>query len=251
MIAELGKQARQASRELATAGTEKKNQFLYSLAENLLKETDEILAANQIDIEAGERTGLSPALLDRLTLNPDRLVGMAAELRVVAGLPDPVREVFDQVTLPNGLQVHKQRVPLGVLAVIYESRPNVTVDVAGLALKTGNAVILRGGSETITSNQALVAVIRDSLSEAGLPVDAVQFFDDPDRAKVMELLQMQAYVDMLIPRGGAALHEFCRQNSRIPVITGGGIGDARGVMAASGFATYMWMRALTWRLRRG
>jgi glutamate-5-semialdehyde dehydrogenase len=221
MIAELGKQARLASRELATADTEKKDQFLYSLAEKLLKESDEILAANQIDIEAGKQSGLSPALLDRLTLNQDRLAGMAAELRVVAGLPDPAGEVFDQVTLPNGLQVHKQRVPLGVLAVIYESRPNVTVDVAGLALKTGNAVILRGGSETITSNRTLVAVIRDSLSEAGLPVEAVQFIDDPDRDRVMELLQLQAYVDMLIPRGGAALHEFCRQNSRIPVITGG------------------------------
>jgi glutamate-5-semialdehyde dehydrogenase len=221
MIAEFGKQARQASRELATAGSEKKSRFLDHLAENLLKESVGILTANRKDIKAGERSGLSPALLDRLTLNQDRLAGMADELRVVAALPDPVGEVFDQIVLPNGLQVHKQRVPLGVLAVIYESRPNVTVDVAGLALKTGNAVILRGGSETITSNQALVAVIRDSLSEAGLPVEAVQFIDDPDRAKVMELLQLHVYVDMLIPRGGAALHEFCRLNSRIPVIIGG------------------------------
>ena len=221
MITELGKQARLASRALARANSDQKNQFLLRLAENLLAASDAVLSANHTDVMAGEQAGLSPALLDRLTLNQDRLSAMAADLRVVAGQPDPVGEVFDQATLPNGLQVHKQRVPLGVLAVVYESRPNVTVDAAGLALKTGNAVILRGGSETITSNRALVGVIRDALAEVGLPVEAIQFIDDPDRARVMELLQLQAYVDMLIPRGGAALHEFCRLNSRIPVITGG------------------------------
>ncbi len=221
MITELGKQARLASRALARADSKKKDQFLFRLAENLLAASDQILTANQADVRAGEESGLSFALLDRLTLNKDRLSAMAADLRVVAGLPDPVGEVFDQAILPTGLQVHKQRVPLGVLAVVYESRPNVTVDAAGLALKTGNAIILRGGSETITSNRALVEVIRDSLAEAGLPVEAIQFIADPDRARVMELLQLQAYVDMLIPRGGAALHEFCRMNSRIPVITGG------------------------------
>jgi glutamate-5-semialdehyde dehydrogenase len=221
MITELGKQARFASRALARANSEKKNQFLFRLAEHLLAASADILNANQADVMAGEQSGLSPALLDRLTLNQERLSAMVADLRVVAGLPDPVGEVFEQAILPNGLQVHKQRVPLGVLAVIYESRPNVTVDAAGLALKTGNAVILRGGSETITSNRALVGVIRDALSEGGLPVEAIQFIDDPDRARVMELLRLQEYVDMLIPRGGAALHEFCRLNSRIPVITGG------------------------------
>jgi glutamate-5-semialdehyde dehydrogenase len=146
---------------------------------------------------------------------------MSEDLRTVAALPDPVGEVFDPMILPNGLRVHKQRVPLGVLAVVYESRPNVTIDAAGLAIKTGNAVILRGGSETIASNKALVDVIREALSEAGLTVEAVQFIEDPDRARVMELLKLQEYIDMLIPRGGAALHEFCRQHSRIPVITGG------------------------------
>jgi glutamate-5-semialdehyde dehydrogenase len=221
MITEFGKQARLASRLLARADSEKKNAFLFRLAENLMGASTDILAANQVDVISGERSGLSPALLDRLTLNKGRLSAMAEELRVVADLPDPVGEVFDQSILPNGLQVYKQRVPLGVIAVIYESRPNVTVDVAGLALKTGNAVILRGGSETITSNRALVSVIHDTLAELGLPLDAVQFIDDPDRARVMELLQLQTYIDMLIPRGGAALHEFCRLNSRIPVITGG------------------------------
>jgi glutamate-5-semialdehyde dehydrogenase len=144
-----------------------------------------------------------------------------ADLRSVADLPDPVGEVYDETTRPNGLRIYKQRVPLGVLAVIYEARPNVTVDVAGLALKTGNAAILRGGSETLRSNQALVKVIRQALADSALPADAIQLIDDPDRARVMELLQLHQYVDMLIPRGGAALHEFCRQNSRIPVITGG------------------------------
>jgi glutamate-5-semialdehyde dehydrogenase len=136
-------------------------------------------------------------------------------------LADPVGEIFDEQVMPNGLQVHKQRVPIGVLAVIYEARPNVTIDVTGLALKSGNAVILRGGSETLNSNQALVAVIREALAESGLPQGAVQFIDSPDRALVSEMLLMGDEIDMLIPRGGAGLHRFCRENSRIPVITGG------------------------------
>jgi glutamate-5-semialdehyde dehydrogenase len=154
-------------------------------------------------------------------LNPARLQGIAADLRAVAELPDPVGEVFEAVTLPNGLRVHKQRVPLGVLGVIYEARPNVTMDVAGLALKTGNAAILRGGSETLHSNRALVAVIQSALAQSGLPAEVIQFIDDPDRARVLELLQMHESVDMIIPRGGAALHQFCRDHSKIPVITGG------------------------------
>jgi glutamate-5-semialdehyde dehydrogenase len=164
---------------------------------------------------------LGAEMIHRLLLNPARLQGIAADLRQVAELPDPVGEVFEGAVLPNGLQVHKQRVPLGVLAVIYEARPNVTLDVAGLALKTGNAAILRGGSETLRSNRALVTVVRQALGDCGLPADAIQLIDDPDRALVMELLQMYETVDMLIPRGGAALHQFCRQNSRVPVITGG------------------------------
>ena len=218
---QIGKQARDAARHLARLSTEIKNATLLAIADNIQSASREILGANASDIAAGKGAGLTSALLDRLTLNPARLDGIVSELRGVAGLPDPVGEIFDAQTLPNGLRVHKQRVPVGVLAVIYEARPNVTIDVAGLAIKTGNAVILRGGSETLNSNRALVSVIRKALQACELPADIVQFIDDPDRARVGELLQMYEYVDMLIPRGGAALHKFCRENSRIPVITGG------------------------------
>jgi glutamate-5-semialdehyde dehydrogenase len=217
----MGQRAKASSRLLARIPTEKKNAALFHLGDQLLRTLDEILEANRVDIFAATRDGLNPAMLDRLALNPERLEGVVLDLKGVATLPDPVGEIFEEKHLPNGLRVHKQRVPLGVLGVIYEARPNVTVDVAGLALKTGNAVILRGGSETISSNRAIVRTIRQSLVECGLPEDGVQFVDDPDRARVMELLQLQDYVDMLIPRGGAALHQFCRENSRIPVITGG------------------------------
>ena len=169
MLNELGMRAREAARHLALASSEQKNAALLSLAEGLSEASAEILAANQEDVAGGRQAGLSEALLDRLTLNEGRLAGIAADLRQVAALPDPVGERFDQAVMPNGLQVCKQRVPLGVLGVIYEARPNVTVDVAGLAIKTGNAAILRGGSETICSNQALVAVIQAALAENGLP----------------------------------------------------------------------------------
>ena len=221
MLVEMGKQARAAARRLAATHSSQKNTFLAALAEKLLAETDRITAANEQDLEAGRQAGLTPALLDRLTLNWPRLSGIAADLRSVSLLPDPVGEIFEETVLSNGLQIRKQRTPLGVLGVIYESRPNVTVDIAGLAVKSGNAAILRGGSETLHTNRALAAIIRQMLEEHHLPVDAVQFIDDPDRALVMELLQLHDYVDMLIPRGGAALHQFCRENSRIPVITGG------------------------------
>ena len=221
MLSETGQRARAASRQLARATTEQKNAALLALADLLLANRADILAANARDVADGESAGLSPALLDRLTLNESRLNGIAADLRRIAGLPDPVGQTFDEATLPNGLRVRKQRVPLGVMGVIYEARPNVTMDVAGLAIKTGNAAILRGGSETLNSNRALVALIRQTLAEAGLPEDAIQFIDDPDRARVLELLSLHEYVDIIIPRGGNALHQFCRENSRIPVITGG------------------------------
>ena len=217
----MGQRARSASRKLARVQTDQKNGALLHLADQLLQGSDEILRANELDVSAAENQDLQPAMLDRLTLYHARLQGVVTDLKGVAALPDPVGEIFEKVRLQNGLQVHKQRVPLGVLGVIYEARPNVTVDVAGLAIKTGNAVILRGGSETLNSNRAIVKIIRRSLVECGLPEDGVQFIDDPDRTRVMELLQLQDYVDMLIPRGGAALHQFCRENSRIPVITGG------------------------------
>ena len=221
MLIDMGKKARQAAQSLARAETVQKNAALSSLAEQLIAQSATILAANALDVAESQAAGLAPAMLDRLTLNPARLEGIVSELRQTISLPDPVRETFEQGTLPNGLKIHKQRVPLGVIGVIYESRPNVTVDVAGLALKSGNAVILRGGSETLRTNLALVSVIRSVLAEHALPPDAVQFIDSPDRALVLELLQLHEYVDIIIPRGGAGLHSFCRENSRIPVITGG------------------------------
>lgn len=218
---ELGQRAKAAARLLARATTAQKNAALAALADQLMSRCADILAANAIDVDAAKANGLSAALIDRLLLTEARLNAIAADQRSVIGLPDPVGEVFESTTLPNGLKVHKQRVPLGVLGVIYEARPNVTVDVAGLALKTGNAVILRGGSETVNSNRALVAAIQAALSQTGLPAEAVAFVDDTDRARVSELLAMDQYVDMIIPRGGAGLHEYCRAHSRIPVITGG------------------------------
>ncbi len=217
----MGSQARTAARQLARAATDRKNAALLALADQLLVHASDVLAANAQDVAAAQAAGLAPAMLDRLTLNEARLAGMAADLRGLAALPDPVGECFDAQTMPNGLKLHRQRVPIGVLGVIYEARPNVTLDVAGLALKTGNAAILRGGSETLRSNLALVAIVQRVLAEAGLPAEALQYIADPDRARVTELLALDAYVDMIIPRGGAGLHAFCRANSRIPVITGG------------------------------
>jgi len=213
--------ARSAFRKLSLAETTKKNNFLDRLAESILDQSLAILEANEVDIEMAEKAGLSAAMVDRLTLNPARLSTMANDLRSLISLPDPVGEEFDRQVLPNGLSVKKIRAPLGVLAVIYESRPNVTIDAACLAIKSGNCVILRGGSETIASNKVLISLIHAALSDAGLSPDAVQFIDDPDRAIVLDLLQLDEQIDMVIPRGGAALHEFCRKNSRIPVITGG------------------------------
>jgi glutamate-5-semialdehyde dehydrogenase len=221
MLTEMGKKARQAGQNLARAGTALKNAALTSLAEKLLAQSAMLLAANAQDVADSQAAGLAPAMLDRLTLNPARLEGIIAELRQTISLPDPVRETFEQATLPNGLKIHKLRVPLGVIGVIYEARPNVTVDVAGLALKSGNAIILRGGSETLRTNRALVGIIHSALEEHGLPPDAVQFIDSPERALVLELLQLREYVDLIIPRGGSGLQNFCRENSRIPVITGG------------------------------
>lgn len=221
MLIEMGSKAKRAARTLARLTTEQKNATINCLADALLADQNAILAANASDVQAGQASGLSDSLVDRLMLNESRLMAIAESLRQVANLPDPVGEVFDEATLPNGLHVHKQRVPLGVLGVIYEARPNVTVDVAGLALKSGNAVILRGGSETLNSNRALVAALQRALTESGVTNDAIQFIDSTDRALVLELLHLKNHVDMIIPRGGAGLHEFCRENSHIPVITGG------------------------------
>jgi glutamate-5-semialdehyde dehydrogenase len=221
MIEAMCRQAKAAARTLAQVSPEAKAAALLRVADQIGTEQEAVLAANAEDVSAGRANGLSEALLDRLMLNAPRLNGIIADLRRVAEMPDPVGERFEEQTLPNGLHMHKQRVPLGVLAVIYEARPNVTVDVAGLALKSGNCAVLRGGSETLRSNLALAGAIRRGLEGSAIPADAVQLVGDTDRSLVHELLQMDRYIDMVIPRGGAGLHQFCRQNSRIPVITGG------------------------------
>jgi len=217
----MGRQARQAARQMALTPDADRRRALEALADGLGAQHAAIEAANRQDVAAGQEAGLTPALIDRLTLTPARLQGMADDVRTVAALPDPLGTRFDERTLPNGLRVRRQRVPIGVLGVIYESRPNVTVDAAALAIRTGNVAILRGGKETIRSNRALLAVVQAALADAGLPAAAVQFIDDPDRRYVSELLRLNDYVDLIIPRGGNSLHEFCRANSNIPVITGG------------------------------
>lgn len=216
----LGQQAKQAEKQLREVDTEHKNKALLAIADSLLDHKDTILSANAEDMEAGREAGLTTALLDRLNL-AKRLDGVVADVRSVAELPDPVGIEFEHRVLPNGLDIRKRRVPIGVLGVIYESRPNVTVDVASLALKTSNAVILRGGSETLASNIALVDAIQAALQSEGFPLSAVQLIRDTDRQYVRELLRLSDYVDMIIPRGGNTLHTFCRENSTIPVITGG------------------------------
>ncbi|MDO9546701.1 MAG: glutamate-5-semialdehyde dehydrogenase [Pelolinea sp.] len=215
------RRAKKASRSLALVSRVKKDKALALLSDWLLVHQDEIVRENEIDIKNGTSSGLSPAMIDRLTLSQARIQSMADDLKNVIRLPDPVGEVLEEKDLENGLHIKKQRVPLGVLAVIYESRPNVTIDVASLALKSGNAVIMRGGKETIHSNQILVAGIHSALNAAGIDPEIVQFIGDPDRKLVEDLLTMYKYVDMLIPRGGAGLHQYCRERSTIPVITGG------------------------------
>jgi glutamate-5-semialdehyde dehydrogenase len=198
-----------------------KNQALYNIADALKDREADILAANAKDLQAGRKQGLSEALLDRLMLDPSRLEGMASDVRAVAALPDPVGETFDQRTLPNGLQVGRRRVPLGVIGAIYESRPNVTVDISVLCIKSGNAVILRGGSEAIHSNTVLARVVRECIAQAGVPQDAVQFVDSPDRALVEGMLSMKEYIDLMIPRGGADFIRYVGEKAKMPVVTGG------------------------------
>lgn len=217
---QLGQRANVAARTLRKTTTERKNAALTAIADHLEAEAETILEANQQDMADGRANGLSGALLDRLDLNK-RLLRIAADVRKVAELPDPVGNVFDERTLENGLRVSRRRTPIGVIGAIYEARPNVTVDVAALALKTGNAVILRGGKETLRSNLALVKVLRAALEASGLPADSIQYIESTDRKYVGELLTLDRYVDMIIPRGGQSLHRFCLENSTVPVITGG------------------------------
>ncbi|MEQ5218959.1 glutamate-5-semialdehyde dehydrogenase [Morganella morganii] len=221
MLEQMGKSAKAASWALAQLSGKQKNQALTRIANLLEQNSAPILAANELDIAKAREQGTSEAMLDRLLLTQARLESIAADVRKVCQLADPVGEVIDGGVLESGLRLERRRVPLGVVGVIYEARPNVTVDVASLCLKTGNAVILRGGKETHNTNVAMVRVIQQALSECGLPQAAIQAIDNPDRALVNELLKMDRYVDILIPRGGAGLHRLCREQSTIPVITGG------------------------------
>ena len=221
MLEQMGKAAKAASWALAQLSGKQKNQALTRIADLLEQNSAPILAANELDIAKAREQGTSEAMLDRLLLTQARLESIAADVRKVCQLADPVGEVIDGGVLESGLRLERRRVPLGVVGVIYEARPNVTVDVASLCLKTGNAVILRGGKETHNTNVAMVSVIQQALSECGLPQAAIQAIDNPDRALVSELLKMDRYVDILIPRGGAGLHRLCREQSTIPVITGG------------------------------
>ncbi|WP_084886498.1 glutamate-5-semialdehyde dehydrogenase [Vibrio sp. qd031] len=220
-LTSMGIAAKDAAFELATATTATKNLALTLIADELEANAESILAANAKDIEAGRAAGLTEALLDRLLLNPQRLHGIANDVRNVISLPDPVGSEFDSKVLENGMALCKRRVPLGVVGVIYEARPNVTIDIAALCLKTGNASILRGGKETFYSNMELVKVIQVALSKAKLPAASVQYIEKPDRELVSQLLKLDDYVDMIIPRGGAGLHKMCKENSTIPVIIGG------------------------------
>ncbi|WP_159738111.1 glutamate-5-semialdehyde dehydrogenase [Vibrio atypicus] len=217
----MGKAAKDAAFQLATASTAQKNQALAIIADELEANAATILAANAKDIEKGREAGLTEALLDRLLLNEERLSGIANDVRNVISLNDPVGSELDSKVLENGMSLSRRRVPLGVVGVIYEARPNVTIDIAALCLKTGNASILRGGKETFFSNMELVKVIQSALAKAELPAASVQYIEKPDRELVSQLLKLDDYVDMIIPRGGAGLHKMCKENSTIPVIIGG------------------------------
>ena len=221
MITELGKRAKAASLKLAILSTCKKNEALYAVAEALEKESALILAANEKDIVTAKENGMSEALIDRLLLTKERIIAMADGVRHVAGLDDPVGEVISMTNRPNGLMIGKKRVPLGVIGMIYESRPNVTADAFCLCFKTGNAVILKGGSDALASNLAITNVIRDTLEKCGLTPDAVQMIESTDRESTKALMRMNEYVDVLIPRGGAGLIKSVVENSTVPVIETG------------------------------
>lgn len=216
-----GKQAKAAAYELGNASTLLKNKGLLEMAKLLLKKQTEILVANERDLQMAKEKGISQAMLDRLTLNAERLQDMAEGLRQVAGLPDPIGEVLSMWKTENELQIGQKRVPLGVIGMIYEARPNVTCDAAGLCLKTGNAVILRGGSEAIHSNMAIVAILREALKNVGLPVDSVQMIENTSRELALDMMRCNTYIDVLIPRGGAGLIQSVVHHATVPVIETG------------------------------
>jgi glutamate-5-semialdehyde dehydrogenase len=214
----VGKQARAAARLIARADTAAKNRALTTMAEAIVRAVKRLLEANARDVEAASKKNLDPALIDRLTLTPRTVEEMADGLMQIAKLPDPIGEIIGLKYRPSGIQVGQMRVPLGVVGIIYESRPNVTADAAGLCLKAGNAAILRGGSEALHSNQAIAACVHQGLKAAGLPESAVQVIETADRAAVGELITMQDYVDVIVPRGGKGLIERLMRESRIPMI---------------------------------
>lgn len=225
-----GEAAAKAARARAVAGAlgllseQQKNEALFLMADELVAEADSIIAANGEDLENGRRNGTSAALIDRLALNRERIDGIAEGLRQIAALPDPIGEVLEETVRPNGLKIVKRRVPLGVIGIIYEARPNVTVDAAGLCLKTGNAVVLRGGSAAIHSNRRIVEVLKQAMAKTAMPLDALQLIEDTSRASADEMLKLNGLLDVLIPRGGASLIRNVVENATVPVIeTGAGI----------------------------
>ncbi len=223
-ILDMGIKAKKASRELVKIGTKKKNEILNKMADAILEKREYIKSENQKDLVAGKERGLSSAFIDRLTLTDARIDGMAEGVRTVASLPDPVGEVLEGFTHPNGMEISKVRTPLGVIAMIYESRPNVTVDAAALCFKASNSIILRGGSDAINSNMALAKVILDAGKEMGLPEGAIQLVEKIDRKYVNELITLNSHVDVIIPRGGLGLKKAIIENASVPVIeTGAGL----------------------------
>ena len=215
------KAAKVASRRMAYLSAEIKDKALHNISADILSKQQEILAANQKDNKEAESSAMNAAMLDRLMLDAKRLESIASDVRSVAALPDPVGEEFEKRTLPNGLQLGKRRVPLGVIGAIYESRPNVTVDISALCLKSGNALILRGGKEAIHSNSALAKVVQGAATRAGVPEGAVQLIENTDRRLVNDMLQMRQYIDLMIPRGGAGLIKLVKENAAMAVVAGG------------------------------
>lgn len=221
MLERLGINAKEAEKTLMVASSEKKNQALKKIAEGLIENTDKIIEANKVDLENGKKNGMAKSMLDRLKLDKERIEGMAKGVLDVATLPEPVGRILSATERPNGLRIEKVSTPIGVIAVIFEARPNVTSDAAALCLKSGNTVILRGGKEAINSNKTISKVMRQAVKEAGMPEDVIQLVEDTSRESANELMKMNEYVDVLIPRGGAGLIQAVVKNATVPVIETG------------------------------
>ena len=220
-LKEIAKETKAASFELSISSTEDRNKVLDKVSQLLSERIADIVSANQIDYESGKTSGLNDQMLDRLLLTPERIEGMATDVQTIKSLSDPIGEIIEQKTLENGIELKKVRVPLGVLGSIYESRPNVTIDIASLAIKSGNAALLRGGKESVNSNIVLTQILKDALSNAGLPESAVGLITDPDRSIVDEMLGLDEYIDLLVPRGGAGLIKHVYETASMPVVAGG------------------------------